>query len=103
MKPLPRPPRPFACFGEFFLIEGFLSLFQDRVLFEFLANNIHKLHSRELKKFDRLLQLGGHHQLLAQFQLLADFKCHGSPIHSVARAVNGFGHGADGCSAQTTV
>ncbi len=50
---LPTPP-----FGFF--------LHQDRVVVEFLPNLVLKLEAGQLKQPNRLLELGGHHQLLRQ-------------------------------------
>src|SRR6185503_6879885 len=38
---------------------------------------VHELHARKLQELDRLLQLGCHHQLLAELQVLLDFNRHG--------------------------
>ncbi len=51
-------------------------LLEQRVLLHLLAEHIHQLQSGELKKFDRLLELGCDHQLLAQPGCLFDFYRH---------------------------
>ena len=43
---------------------------EDGVGIEFLANLVDELEPRQLQEPDRLLQLGRHHQLLTEFELL---------------------------------
>ena len=40
------------------------------VFHQLLANSVHQFGARQLEQFDGLLQLGRHHQLLAELQLL---------------------------------
>ena len=46
---------------------------EDRVVIELLADFVLELEARELQQPNRLLQLGGHHQLLGQAELLLEF------------------------------
>ena len=55
------------------LLEDLRSFFEDGVFLEFLLHQVDQFHPGELQKLDRLLELWRHHQLLAQFKLLADF------------------------------
>jgi len=43
-------------------------------------NGFQQFQTGKLEKLDRLLQLGSHDQLLAEFELLSQFKC----CHAVA-------------------
>ena len=52
-------------------------LFQEGVLQQFLLDGLQKFDTRKLQQLDGLLQLGGHDQLLRQFELLTKFQCHG--------------------------
>jgi hypothetical protein len=45
---------------------------EDRVRVELFANLVDELEARKLQEADRLLQLGGHHQLLTESELLLD-------------------------------
>jgi len=54
-----------------------LRLLEQRVLHQLAAYEVLQLVPRELQELDRLLQLRGHHQLLAHPQVLPHLKCHG--------------------------
>src|SRR5205085_11769668 len=51
-------------------------LFEERVLLDFGADEVDQLEPRELQQLDRLLQLGGHHQLLAEAKVLLELERH---------------------------
>ena len=44
-------------------------LFQQRVLRQFLGDDIEQFRARKLQQLDRLLKLRRHHQLLTEFDL----------------------------------
>ena len=50
--------------------------FQERVLLHLGADEIDQLQARELQELDRLLQLGSHHQLLAEAKVLLELERH---------------------------
>ena len=58
--------------GLFFEI-GF---FQNGIFLQLLLNQIDELELIQLQQFDRLLQLGSHHQLLRKSELLFQFERH---------------------------
>jgi hypothetical protein len=51
-------------------------LLEERVLVHLLAHLLQQLHPGELQQLDRLLQLGSHHQLLRELQVLLEFHPH---------------------------
>jgi len=55
---------------------AFGRLFEHGVDLDFLLDGLDQFEPGELQQLDRLLELGSHHQLLAQFQLLPQFKRH---------------------------
>ena len=57
-------------------LRAFGRLFEERVLLHLRADQIDQLEPRKLQKLDRLLQLGGHHQLLRHPQALLQFQRH---------------------------
>ena len=58
------------------LLRGDLAVFEDRVLHHLFADQVDELHSRQLQQLDRLLQLRGHHELLAELVDLLDLDRH---------------------------
>src|SRR5262249_37511170 len=55
---------------------GLHPILEDGVLHHLFTDQVDQLHARELKQLDRLLQLGGHHQLLAELEMLLDLHRH---------------------------